>query len=423
MNGKDEPQGNDELEDFSADDLYNEDLGEVTEDTPVEEWDETYSEEMPDTAPAPVQKKKIGRNLSANTLVIIIAVVLGFGVLVWTVLVSAPPTSSTDTFASGLTMNNPATSSLLGESPAPASETGTPAASDPSRGGFLDNPESLTERAPSPQMPQVVENAPPMPAPIAGSPGPEALTPMPGSAESSTELEVSETEAAPVPRAPEETFAKVDDFMKAGPVPELPAPAAAPVEEMPAAVSAPADPGMSNTQAEKLMEAIDAMAERFDALAVRMNGIESKMVNMRPAPAGAAQPDEETLKRLGEIEDTLAGLARKINAAPVADASAPAPRAEANLESVEAPSPKAALAPKPAPAKAVVPALSAPAPTPVRWELRAAQPDRAWVSRPGEKEMRLVKVGDSLPGLGKITAITYAGNLWTVQGTQGKITQ
>ncbi|MEM6780463.1 MAG: hypothetical protein AAF569_01210, partial [Pseudomonadota bacterium] len=57
------------------------------------------------------------------------------------------------------------------------------------------------------------------------------------------------------------------------------------------------------------------------------------------------------------------------------------------------------------------------------WELRAAMPGKAWVSQKGQSEMRSVVVGDSLSGVGRVTAITYNNGLWLVEGTQGQIRQ
>ena len=58
-----------------------------------------------------------------------------------------------------------------------------------------------------------------------------------------------------------------------------------------------------------------------------------------------------------------------------------------------------------------------------RWELRAAQPGRAWVSLKGQKDMRPIVVGDKLSGIGRIQNITYTNGRWIVQGSTGKITQ
>ena len=59
----------------------------------------------------------------------------------------------------------------------------------------------------------------------------------------------------------------------------------------------------------------------------------------------------------------------------------------------------------------------------VKWELRAAQPGKAWVSQRGNSDMRPVVVGDKLSGIGRIRSIMYQGNKWVVRGDSGQITQ
>jgi intracellular multiplication protein IcmG len=45
------------------------------------------------------------------------------------------------------------------------------------------------------------------------------------------------------------------------------------------------------------------------------------------------------------------------------------------------------------------------------------------VSRAGENEMRNVTVGDTLPGVGRVTQIYQSPTGWIVQGTDGRILQ
>jgi hypothetical protein len=58
-----------------------------------------------------------------------------------------------------------------------------------------------------------------------------------------------------------------------------------------------------------------------------------------------------------------------------------------------------------------------------RWVLKGAVPGKAWVSREGSKEVYHVNIGDTLSGIGKITAINKSGNDWHVTGTSGSIVQ
>ena len=57
------------------------------------------------------------------------------------------------------------------------------------------------------------------------------------------------------------------------------------------------------------------------------------------------------------------------------------------------------------------------------WELRAAQPGKAWVSKKGSRDMQPIIVGDTLAGIGRIQNISYQNNRWIVQGANGSIKQ
>lgn len=56
------------------------------------------------------------------------------------------------------------------------------------------------------------------------------------------------------------------------------------------------------------------------------------------------------------------------------------------------------------------------------WVLRAATPDEAWVAK-GENSRAIqpVHVGETLQGIGQITAIRQDGDRWIVEGTQGMV--
>jgi hypothetical protein len=63
------------------------------------------------------------------------------------------------------------------------------------------------------------------------------------------------------------------------------------------------------------------------------------------------------------------------------------------------------------------------APTLTNWQLRAAQPNKAWISKRGQRDMLAVTVGDTIQGLGRVVAITNRNGKWFVVGTDGQITQ
>ena len=57
------------------------------------------------------------------------------------------------------------------------------------------------------------------------------------------------------------------------------------------------------------------------------------------------------------------------------------------------------------------------------WVLRSAQPGTAMVAPKAGGDMRSVKVGDTLSGVGRIVAIEKNGSQWVVRGTNGTITR
>ena len=60
----------------------------------------------------------------------------------------------------------------------------------------------------------------------------------------------------------------------------------------------------------------------------------------------------------------------------------------------------------------------------VKWVLKAAKPGVAWVAKKGSDDLRMVETGDSLTGLGDVTAIIRdSSGAWMVEGTKGRISQ
>jgi hypothetical protein len=89
---------------------------------------------------------------------------------------------------------------------------------------------------------------------------------------------------------------------------------------------------------------------------------------------------------------------------------------------------------KPSPPKIVTPKSSSPVTTapsrpkpqvtrPPQWELKAAQPGKAWVSLKGKNDIRPVMVGEELSGIGRIRSISFDGSRWVIEGASGRIFQ
>lgn len=253
----------------------------------------------------------------------------------------------------------------------------------------------------------------------------------------------------------EETAAEVKEEVK-----EAVAPIAEKVEEQKAEEAAPETPSIIDTvmppaqapaapvvavvpeetkqEITANKEAVSAVESKLDTLLKRMDQIETDLGAVR---------DNKTATNTQELEKTVAALREEIaqiKARPVETKSAPREEAVASNDMPDAvaepaPAPKPAAKKKKKTAKprtaedgvyspnqtASVPAKTAsPVAAPSgRWELRAAQPGRAWVSKPGTRDMQAVAVGDTLPGIGRINAITYMNGRWTVSGAQGSIQQ
>ncbi len=177
-----------------------------------------------------------------------------------------------------------------------------------------------------------------------------------------------------------------------GPLSGFPVPVADPVAAQPLPVPVVAvAPALAPAQAAGTVEGKVAQLEE------QVRTLETRLADMQAVQV-----------RLQELEARLASLS-----------AAPAPqKAAAPVARVENPVEPVAKA-DPAPAKpAVKKKVSAKAP---KWELRSVASDAAWVGEAGKPDVRRVIVGDTLDGIGRVTAIRKVEGVWTVEGTKGKL--
>jgi hypothetical protein len=190
---------------------------------------------------------------------------------------------------------------------------------------------------------------------------PVATTPAPAPAASATGLPADPLSAAPPAALPP---------AEAPASPVMPAPAA-PVAAAPAA-------------------GLDAIESRLSALEDRLDSIEQKQVSKSDI-------------------DALRASVKELQSAPAAKQERP----------------KAEKAAQPAAKKKKSVKKAAPAPS-KKWVLKSAKPGMAWLVEMNGVggEMRTVTVGDLVPGLGRITAVSAGDDgRWVVVGTQGKVSQ
>ncbi len=386
---------------------------------------------------------KTGRSgLSFNAIVIGLAVLVGLGVLAYQVVTTPGPGSGMSRFQSVLDFTGSADGPVLGgrggQQPADQNDMQAVSGETPDDGGFLNDPSLLGQGA------DMDMASLPMPVPISNdmddqgadqsAGGDDVLTPMPDLA-----FDEASPEPALVPRGPDAPPLADADAMAEEPEPASraldiirqaqtqqqtanrqdnpAAPETAPPEEgapampVPAADPAPVASAVSTDSATN--DVPDALLAKLDALNDRLGVLEQQLVQMR----------ETGRSDLAGLEEEVAALKSGLRDMP----RDPAP-VKTESRSEQTPSETG----QPKPAKPAAPKKAAPRPDASSsassspsgpWELRAAQPGRAWVSRQGQREMQSVSVGDTLSGIGRIERIDYTAGRWVVVGTQGQIRQ
>ena len=383
-----------------------------------EDWGDEEFGDGEDDEPAKPKK-----SLSSNTLIIIGAVVVGIAVMLFQLSKTPEKTTPEQEYIpSSLQMrgqvNNPV---LKAAQDGQGKQTSMEDKLEQTQGGsqgFLKNPNSLSERQENKEDVDTglaADDLPPMPNPVMDN-APEAgtpLMPMPTPTQAATSDQTQnqgqepEIPALEAPRAPSDL---VDDkeidaqslleskiaerqqkqnlTMEEQPEAPQPSPVAqtpdvqpiapqpvqqpVPVEPQPASESDMDFGNMPQAPAATTMavssESVDALTSKLDDIIARIEKLEQ-----------ATQGDQ------GDLGEAVARLENEISAIKAAPSTVSASKKTEVVAEPKKVTPvkKATKAPK----KARVVKKT---PVPTKWELRAAQPGKAWVSAPGEKEMRSV---------------------------------
>ncbi len=405
--------------------------------------------------------------LSFNAIVMIGAFVVGLGVLYFTVRGKAEEKAAgkQDIFRSVLNIGGIMDGTLFGPKEEETAEQVPVTGSDEK--GFLDDPDSVGNQP-------VISSGtgqPPMPTPLTPSEegniqAADPLTPLPyeiqQGAEPTPGASQDQNTAGQSPRSPEEGGAfiaqqlviesqqgdavipavpsdssqkplpKAEDLLKAAlanrekgqmATPEAIPPQeqdtailpSVPVQDMAPVVSepvqaktapAPLTPALPPESAPQVSVALE---QKIDAVLKRMDTLEKEISTIKQSGSSDYQQLEQDVETL---KGSLASIRKSSSSVT------PPEDGEIEVSVVKAPvkktAPRKIQAPKP---------VSTASASGAGWELRAAQPGRAWVSRPGHREMQGVEVGQTLAGVGRVTAITYQNGRWAVVGTQGQILQ
>lgn len=155
-----------------------------------------------------------------------------------------------------------------------------------------------------------------------------------------------------------------------------------------------------------------------------VNTVDPKMTSVQSQPASDSLDTklDSIIQRLESMDNKIEQIEMSNNS-QIKDIVADIESLKTNKSTrVASSQPKSQSKPKPAPKKAVRKKAPRKAST-ASWELRAAQPGKAWVSKKGQSNMQPIVVGDNLSGIGRIQDITYTNGKWIVRGNAGKITQ
>jgi hypothetical protein len=384
----------------------------------AEDWESYDSEFSEDAAEAgnPPPKKPMSNLMMASGVAVL---VLGT-VLFLAAHHRGPPKAVSSNANAGQLPGVGETHTASAPSPSPALTSGQPApAADTGggpKGGMLNDPAALNSLAGNIQASGVA--APGQPAAAAPAGG-EALTPMPAAATAPPLTAAAQSQPLPLPAAvpqPQEPMPVSSPSAKAM-VQQLPANSAfmkagsqtAGVIPAPAPSLATTPPGISEASENA----------KLDQLLDRVSALENKMADLQQVQQSVKQLDD----RISHLESTGAQAPQS----PLPAAAAP-PVSQDLTQPVAAPaSQQEAPVTQPPAHHAHKHDISHGHPSgdksDVHWELKSAEPGQAYVSPPGRDDMVNIHVGDTLPGVGRITAISESGGQWIVTGTEGKITE
>lgn len=379
----DDPLGEDFIEPFEGDDL-----GADLEGLGDEEWEDSDFIES-DEEGLGAEKKKRKFDLSFNTMMIGGAVILGVAVLLFQ-LTSKKPASVQDRFSSAINMQGATQGPILSDQKPEENSQVADVRLETDNSEITDPVTSLN---------QAEQNS----ADQGFLYEPEILdTPEASVVDVSNDIlpnVLNDVEVNNVPRVPPEIIMMPEEVLITE---EIRKPESDIVLEE-AFVEAPqkiavTDIMPSQDGNKSLTGNINELSEKLELIFGRLDQMEAQISTLR-------QSDEVDLKEVStEVERLKATIKNLSTAAP----------AQVKPKVVKKAAPKKSSAKKQSSASQKV------APS---WELRAAQPGKAWVSKKGSRDIEPVIVGDNLSGVGRIQSISYVSGKWIIQGTSGSIRQ
>ncbi len=416
-----------------------------------EAWDENFEEASDDTPEDNKYEESPKKKGGLFNIILIAAAVLGGGAFIYlkvlapsggtvpqpTPIAEAPAEMPVETQQAAIPAEPPSMPSPLMPDPA-ASAPVTPPAPEPAvaSDGLLPTlapepvPLAVPEVAPEPVLAEapaaeIVPVTPPEAAPVAP---PVVSAPQ-------QPVEVATAPPMPAPIATTDAAGSPDGGFKSG-LPSAKDIMLAPTA--PTTESTAQAGGISAEAAKGIEQKLSVLLARLDTFEGRIANLESGLHQVSSKTSTLESKPAATVDLEG-VNKTLQTLERKISDLEKTASSAPAPTSAPDVATIDKPTfvpaapevnapvpkavstidtPKVESAPKPV-VKTEPAATSARS---VAWVLRSAQPGAAMVVPKAGGDMRTVRVGDTLSGLGRIIAIEQRGSRWVVQGTQGTLT-
>lgn len=177
------------------------------------------------------------------------------------------------------------------------------------------------------------------------------------------------------------------------------APATSTVLAAPASTVSASVQGVSPDKVADMSQRLDVLEHQIDDLTKAVDRLASTSAAPDTSLAATVSDLQSEVARLQNNAQMTASTTTRVAPPPVATRSAPRPTST------------------PAAPRAAAPAAHS------SWVLRAAQDGEAWISASTQGQLRHVKVGETVNGLGRITSIQLKNGRWVVTGTQGTVSQ
>lgn len=389
----------DDFEDFADDDLW-EDLDDEDDDGDIPDIDVSVASESLENNET--QEKKKSKNKTFTFVVIILAFFVAIGIIVGTMsggshkergdvspLAQTPGESAA---VAGANISQLETMTALPPQP-------TPISADVSEGDFKVSEEIGV-----------------------GDASPDILTPMPQEQES-TQTELAELgfdlEAPKKALSAEQSAPAVVDDIKIVEPPSVPSTNPQKMvlggEE-----SSPVEVNLLPSSSEQV-ENNTVLAGEVDRLDDKIGGLDKKFTDMNQEMSKKIEMTNSKIDNLTKTLTKLDGKLEKMALQPASPIKAQPEKASEKVSPILA---------SESPVKNVKPSVDT-KPKPVakaleekpQWVLKSAQPGKATLSAKGSNDLKRVEVGDTLLGIGRISAIEIINGKWVVKGTQGSVSQ